>query len=268
MIWYTLYGQIVHMRYCNGQVVHLSRGSRVREEFHECAWPSGIPELFREPRRHERRDAAEHRQRILEVARHLFAKLGVEAVSMHQIALAAGIGQGTLYRRYANKRELCLDLLREQYERFGEEIATLLAQASTAPALERLESVLATMVLFLEEQGTMGGLVAGTERRDGPCNEADLSRHIAFQQTPWYRWLHELLAGLLTEAVERSELAALDIPYTADVMLAALHPAVYRFQRQERGFSSERIVQGLRHIYIDGVKAPSAPAGRADEQPL
>ena len=186
---------------------------------------------------------------------------------MHQIARTAGIGQGTLYRRYANKRELCLDLLREQYERFGEEITTLLAQASTTPVLERLESVLVTMVLFLEEQGTLGGLSASAERRDGPCNEADLSRHLAFQRTPWYRWLHELLAGLLTEAVERGELAALDIPYTADAILAALHPAVYRFQRQERGFSSERIVQGLRHIYIDGVKVPSAQAERADEQP-
>jgi AcrR family transcriptional regulator len=222
--------------------------------------------LFREPRRAERRDAAEHRQRILEVARHLFAEQGVEAVSMHQIALAAGIGQGTLYRRYANKRELCLDLLREPYEHFGEGIATLLAQTSPARALERLESVLATMVRFLEEQNTMGGLVAEAERREVPCNEADLSRHIPFQQTPWYRWLHDLLARLLTEAVERGELASQDIPYTADAMLAALHPAVYRFQRQERGFSSERILQGLRHIYIDGVKAPSTPKGRADER--
>jgi hypothetical protein len=160
-----------------------------------------------------------------------------------------------------------MDLLLEHYERFGEEIATLLANASTSPALERLESVLAKMVLFLEEQGNMGGFVAGTERRDGPCNESDLSQHIGFQTTPWYRWLHELLAGLLAEAVERSELAALDIPYTADAILATLHPMVYRFQRQERGFSSERILQGLRHIYIDGVKMPSAPAGRADEQP-
>jgi AcrR family transcriptional regulator len=236
----------------------------VREEFHECVLPSGVPELFRGEKRHERRDAAEHRQRILEVARHLFAEQGVEAISMHQIARTAGIGQGTLYRRYANKGELCMDLLLEHYERFAEEIATLLAQTSTSPALERLESVLAKLVLFLEEQGTMGGFVAGTERRDGLCNDSDLSRHFAFQTTPWYRWLHELFAGLLTEAVEGSELAALDIPYTADAMLAALHPAVYRFQRQERGFSSERILQGLRHIYIDGVKVPSAPAGRAD----
>ncbi len=201
----------------------------MREEFHDCVWPSGIPELFRGEKRHERRDAAEHRQRILEVARHLFAEQGVEAVSMHQIARAAGIGQGTLYRRYANKGELCMDLLLEHYERFAEEIAALLAKASTSPALERLESVLAKLVLFLEEQGTMGGPVAGTERRDGPCNESDLSRHIPYQRSPWYLWLHELFAGLLTEA--------------------------------------ERILQGLRHIYIDGVKVPSAPAGRADEQP-
>ena len=186
---------------------------------------------------------------------------------MHQIAQAAGIGQGTLYRRYAHKGELCMDLLLNQYERFAEEIATLLAQTSTSPALERLESVLAHMVLLLEEQGTMGGVVAGTERREGQCNESDRSRHGGFQTTPWYGWLHELLAGLLTEAMDRSELAALDIPYTADAMLAALHPAVYRFQRQERGFSSERILQGLRHIYINGVKPPSTPTGRADKHP-
>jgi len=222
--------------------------------------------LFQWHRRHERRDAAEHRQRILEVARDLFAEQGVDAVSMHQIALAAGIGQGTLYRRYAHKGELCMDLLHEHYERCMEEIASLLAPTATSPALERLDSVLAKIVALLEEQSAMVGPVAGTEMRNGQCNESDISRHISFQRTPWYRWLHELCTGLLTEAVERGELALLDVPYTADAMLASLHPAFYRFQRQERGFSSERILQGLRHIYIDGLKVPSATAGRADEK--
>jgi AcrR family transcriptional regulator len=266
------------MRDCSGQLSICQEGGGVSDDVHACVWPTGPsdgPERFRGPqRRRERRDAAAHRQRILEVARQLFAEQGIEAVSMHQIAVAAGEGQGTLYRRYANKGDLCTDLLLERYERFGDEIATLLAQTATVPALERLERVLARMVLWLEEQGSMGGtrgVVAGTERREerteGPCTDADLSQHTAFGTTPWYRWLHSLLAGLLTEAVERGELAALDIPYTADAMLAALHPAVYRFQRHERGFSSERILQGLRHIYIGGVKAASAPVGRADEHP-
>ena len=238
----------------------------MREESRDCSWPSGIPELFQWHRRHERRDAAEHRQRILEVARHLFAEHGIDAVSMHQIAMAAGIGQGTLYRRYAHKGELCMDLLREHYERFVEEIATQLAATATSPALERLESVLAKIIALLEEQGAMLGPVAGTDMRDGQCNESDISRHISFQRTPWYLWLHELFAGLLTEAVERGELASLDVPYTVDAILAALHPAFYRFQRQERGFTSERILQGLRHIYIDGLKAPFVTAGIADEK--
>ena len=227
------------------------------EESRECPFPSGIPELFRWHRRHERRDAAEHRQRILEVARRLFAEHGVDAVSMHQIALAAGIGQGTLYRRYSHKGELCMDLLGERHARFVEEITTLMA-AATSPALERLDSVLAKSVALLEEQGILLGPEAVTDMRDARCDKFESSWWLSFQRAPFYLWLHELLVGLLTEAVGRGELAPLDVPYTADAILATLYPPFYRFQRQERGFSPERILQGLRRIYIDGVKTQNS----------
>ena len=212
------------------------------------------------PIRPERRDAAERRRLILEVARHLFAEQGVDAVSMHQIAMAAGIGQGTLYRRYAHKGELCMDLLREQHERFVEEIATQFAATAASPALERLDAVLARIIAFLEEQGTLLGPIAVTDIRDWQCNESDNPRRFSLQRAPLYLWLRELFAGLLTEAVERGELASLDVPYTADAILATLHPMFYRFQRQERGFSPERILQGLRRIYIDGMKTPRIAA--------
>ena len=58
---------------------------------------------------------------------------------MHQIALAAGIGQGTLYRRYRHKGELCMDLMRERHERFVEEITALLDAAEAEPAFRWLE---------------------------------------------------------------------------------------------------------------------------------
>jgi len=60
--------------------------------------------------------------------------------------------------------------------------------------------------------------------------------------------------------VTRQELPALDITYTADALLSALAVDLYLFQRQERGFSPERILQGVRRIYVDGLNAPS-PAG-------
>lgn len=224
------------------------------ENLQECFWPSGLPKppLLRE--RSERRDASEHRRRILEVAQHLFAAHGVAAVSMHQIARAAGVGQGTLYRRYAHKGEICMDLLRERHERFAQELATMLATNVTSPALEKLDGVLAHIITLLEEQNTLLNPINDPDVHESACEYSSHSRHFAYQDIPWYNWLHDLIAGLLSEAVERHELAALDIPYTADAILATFHPMFYRFQRQERGFSQERILQGIRHIYIENFR--------------
>ena len=235
------------------------------EESLRCSWPAGLPKPFGSRIRHERRDATEHRQRILEVARRLFAKQGVDAVSMHQIAMAAGIGQGTLYRRYAHKGELCMDLLYERHEQMVEEMAALFAATVTAPALERLDGVLAHIVAFLEEQGDLLCPVALTDARDLQCDAEEGSRRFALQRAPFYQWLHELFSELLIDAVKREELPALDISFTADAMLATLHPMFYRFQRQERGFSPGRILAGLRRIYSDGVKTPRIPSGVAGE---
>jgi hypothetical protein len=76
--------------------------------------------------------------------------------------------------------------------------------------------------------------------------------------------MHELFAGLFAEAVRQGELPPLDIDFTTDAILATLHPMFYRLQRQERGFSPERILQGLRRIYIDGVKTAHISMGFAE----
>ena len=46
----------------------------------------------------EPRGARENRQLLLEVAKRLFAEQGIAATTMKQIASAAGVGKGTLYR--------------------------------------------------------------------------------------------------------------------------------------------------------------------------
>ncbi len=221
--------------------------SSVTKETHGSSWDAS--KIVGTRPRHERRDAMEHRQRILQVAQHLFALHGVGAVSMHQIAKAAGIGQGTLYRRYAHKGELCMDLLCERHEQLIEDIAVLFEKTKNSPVLERLEGVMVQCIAFLEEQGDMLGPVAFTEMQETLCSDVPSSS----QDIPFYVWLHQLFAELLTEAVERGELADLDVTFTADAILATLNPMFYRLQRQERGLPPERILQGLRRIYIKGI---------------
>ncbi|MFD0020053.1 TetR/AcrR family transcriptional regulator [Streptomyces sp. NPDC058382] len=75
---------------------------------------SGLPvplELLRTPPPTERADAARNRAAVLEAAAQLFAEQGVDAVSMDQVAAAAGVGKGTLFRRFGDKSGLAAALL-------------------------------------------------------------------------------------------------------------------------------------------------------------
>ncbi|MFF7458016.1 TetR/AcrR family transcriptional regulator [Kitasatospora sp. NPDC008115] len=68
-------------------------------------------ELLRTPPPVERADAARNRAAVLEAAARLFAEHGVESVSMDQVAAAAGVGKGTLFRRFGDKAGLGAALL-------------------------------------------------------------------------------------------------------------------------------------------------------------
>ncbi|WP_422520587.1 TetR/AcrR family transcriptional regulator [Streptomyces sp. 5.8] len=77
---------------------------------------AGSPEVaepIREPAR-ERSDAARNRGRILVVAAELFREQGVDNVSLDAIAARAGVGKGTLYRRFGSKSGLAVALLDAQ----------------------------------------------------------------------------------------------------------------------------------------------------------
>src|SRR4051812_6067478 len=68
-----------------------------------------LPVLGNQPR--ERADAARNRRRILAAAQRLFAERGVSCTSMDAIAAEAGVGKGTLFRRFGDRATLALAIL-------------------------------------------------------------------------------------------------------------------------------------------------------------
>ncbi|MFD4366922.1 TetR/AcrR family transcriptional regulator [Rhodococcus sp. NPDC058521] len=65
-----------------------------------------------------RRDAQENLQRILASARIVFAERGVEA-KLADVAKHAGVGVGTVYRRFASKDELIQALFQTRVDELG-----------------------------------------------------------------------------------------------------------------------------------------------------
>ncbi|WP_089298674.1 TetR/AcrR family transcriptional regulator [Actinoplanes regularis] len=70
----------------------------------------------------ERADAARNRAVVLDAAAALFRQHGVDAVSMDAIAAAAGVGKGTLFRRFGDKAGLAVALLDEQERKLQDAI--------------------------------------------------------------------------------------------------------------------------------------------------
>jgi AcrR family transcriptional regulator len=89
--------------------------------------------------------ATSTRERLLLAARELIEEGGYGAASVLAIAERAGVAAGTLYRHFASKEELFVEVFRSVCER--EENAMRAAGAQlpeSATAQERLETVLAT----------------------------------------------------------------------------------------------------------------------------
>jgi AcrR family transcriptional regulator len=84
-----------------------------------------------------RRDAAANRERIVDTARRLFSEHGLDA-SMDDVARGAGVGAGTLYRRFPTKEALVDAILGEVLERYHAFSLEALRQEDAFAGLEFL----------------------------------------------------------------------------------------------------------------------------------
>ncbi|MEU1288161.1 helix-turn-helix domain-containing protein [Kitasatospora sp. NPDC005856] len=179
----------------------------------------------------ERADAARNRAKVLAAAERLFATGDPTAVTMDDIAKAAGIGRGTLYRRYPDRASIARALLDEHERALQERLlrgapplgpGAAAEQAPPTPA-ERLAAFYAATVELLE---THSHLVLGAETG------------AARYRTGAYAFWRLHVTHLAREAGRP------DPEVLADQLLAPLAPELFRHQR-DAGLTPERIADSL-----------------------
>jgi AcrR family transcriptional regulator len=89
----------------------------------------------------ERGDAARNRELLLDAARRLIGERGPDAVTMDDIAAEAGVGKGTLFRRFGSRAGLMMVLLDEDERALQQEF--LFGPPPLGPAAPPLERLLA-----------------------------------------------------------------------------------------------------------------------------
>lgn len=187
--------------------------------------PEGRPDADFPHRRAERADAAQNRARVLAAAAELLASRDPRQLTMSDIAAAAGVGRGTLYRRYPDLASIAVALL-DEHERAmqGQLLGGDPPLGPGAAPGQRLAAFYAAMVDLLERHVH---LVLGAE--------IGQSRFTVGAYAFWRMHVRTLLI----------DAAVADPDPLVDLLLAPLAPDVYQYQRYQHGLTPEQITAAL-----------------------
>jgi AcrR family transcriptional regulator len=188
---------------------------------------SGIELPQIQPDGFERADAARNRERILCAARRLFDERGAGCVSMDEIAEAAGVGKGTLFRRFGSRASLAAAVLSERERGFQE--AIIRGEPPLGPGAPACERLIAFGEAMLDTLEAHWELLLAAET--GPARFAH----------PAYR-VHRLHVMLLLEEADPE----CDSELLAETLLAALGAELFIYLRQARGIPLERLKDSWR----------------------
>ncbi|MEF7438771.1 TetR/AcrR family transcriptional regulator [Paenibacillus lautus] len=181
-------------------------------------------------------------QKILDTAQALFNKYGVEDVSMHQVAKTAGIGQGTLYRRYPSKSKICFTLMEAKIDRFMEGLDVYLRNSEGETVAHQLRTVMTKVILHFNEDLEWLRVMLTSDRLEE-------SKNIMCENPP-FTYLRSQIKRLLELAAEQGELMPLD-PLFTSVMLASLPRADIILYMRDMGYSAEQIAEEYCRSFVD-----------------
>jgi AcrR family transcriptional regulator len=179
----------------------------------------------------ERSDAARNRERLLLAARDLIEQGGAAALTMDRLAAHAGVGKGTVFRRFGSRAGLMLTLLNDSEAAFQ---ARFLfgppPLGPGAPPLDRLIAFGTERIAYVVEYGDLV-LAAGNASR---------GRFEVPAVALWNRHVEMLLhAG----GVESRELGLM-----AGSLTATLDPERLLHLVREHGVTSERLAASWREL--------------------
>lgn len=148
---------------------------------------------------------------------------------MDEIALAAGVGKGTLFRRFGDRTSLLRELYRRRLAPLREAILSGPPPLGpSAPARRRIPALLVAIAKFKLDNAALM-----TSLESAPGNAAPL------QSSPWYEDVHSLLRDLLANEGTRYP------SWDAHILLGAVRADLVHHVATTEGMNEQDIAERL-----------------------
>lgn len=193
------------------------------------------------------------RQKLLEVARELFAHKGLEATTMNDIAQASGRGRRTLYTYFRNKEEIYFAVIEEELERLSEKMDDVVTLD-----VDPMEKIFTLIYSHLS-------IIRDTVARNGTLR-AEFFRNIwmvekvrkAFDEEE-----HRILLKVLQEGVDKGQFHVDNVGLMADIIHYSVKglEVPYIYDRLGEGLTEAEtypIVKGIVARVLDVRDTPPA----------
>ncbi|MFG1795735.1 TetR/AcrR family transcriptional regulator [Nocardia sp. NPDC049149] len=172
----------------------------------------------------ERADAARNRQLLLDAAQQLVREQGVDSLTMDALAKRAGVGKGTVFRRFGSRSGLLMALLDHADRKFQE--AFIFGPPPLGPGAPPADRIVAFGRARLLDIDVEGELYRAAE--EGAAGDR-------YSGAP-YGLLKRHVSMLLREAQTPGEISLL-----ADSLLATLSAGLIMHQMHVQGYSRDQI---------------------------
>jgi len=140
--------------------------------------------------RKPRVDAQRNRERVLEVAKQEFTRVGANA-SLEDIAKKAGVGPGTLYRHFPTREDLLVAVYRSEVEKLAA------AERTLADSKSPVEALRAWLLLFVD--------AVETKHIIAPVLNTLVGDPTKVFETSYAR-IHEALRALVKRAIKSGDI--------------------------------------------------------------
>ena len=190
----------------------------------------------------ERADALRNRLRILQAARSMLERMPADALCMDALCATAGVGKGTLYRRFVDKAALLHALLDEDERALREHVrSSFEGRARGAAARKQLQELLETLHRFVVEHAHILGAA-----------EASAKPAARLASAP-YAWRRGVIVLLLEHSGVAQRATA---EHLADMLISSMAAEVVVRALKAQG---RTVVQRQARAYFEGVLVGLAP---------
>ena len=190
------------------------------------------------------------RQKLLEVARELFAHKGLEATTMNDSAAASGRGRRTLYTYFRNKEEIYYAVIEEELERLSEKMDEV-ASMDVEPE-EKIFTLIYTHLSIIRD----------TVARNGTLR-AEFFRNIWMVEKVRKAFdveEHRILQKVLQEGVDKGRFRIENVGLMADIVYYSVKglEVPYIYDRLGVGLSEDETYPIVKGIVMRVLNMPPA----------